>query len=412
MNKAQQRLVLISFLALLISDSLDYLSTVNLFPFNPAIFTAVLRFFSLSCLIAYARKTSWKRRIPKPAYTLLVALLCWNIITIVRGMINAQDYYDWRYLTVISMFYFILPVTAIVGIMVLYNWQLWKIIIKKVYLFALAFVPLSFLGIYLYIKLTISVWFFALMSAYIGKYKWKLLILLTALFVLVTGYEIRANFLRVAVAIALLLLYYIRNSIKLGWLNLVGFVFFLLPFIFLYLGITGQFNVFQPFDDDEEFIVVDGGKESSNLIVDTRTGLYLEVFNSVLSTNTLVFGGGATAKYKTEMFDLGYNIDERAGTEVGFLNTMLYSGIVGVLFYFLILAYAVYLGLNKSNNFYSKMIAMFIAFRWLLFFIEDVTRYDMNLYFLWIAIGMSFSNEFRMLTDQQIKVWTSKYITR
>ena len=61
------------------------------------------------------------------------------------------------------------------------------------------------------------------------------------------------------------------------------------------------------------------------------------MLSSVLENNALIFGGGATAKYKSDMF---ITIDDgrgRYGAEVGFLNTLLYAGAVGVLFYFFIL---------------------------------------------------------------------------
>ncbi|OJU51466.1 MAG: hypothetical protein BGN96_00045 [Bacteroidales bacterium 45-6] len=81
-----------------------------------------------------------------------------------------------------------------------------------------------------------------------------------------------------------------------------------------------------------------------------------------------------------------------------------------MLLYFFVLIYAAYLGLSKSNNFFCKIIAVFLAFRWVLFFIEDITKYDMNFYFLWVAVGVCFSNQFRNLSDEQIKIWTAKYI--
>lgn len=411
MNKTRQRLVFVSFFTVLASDIIDYLSTVDLIPFNPAVFTAVLKFVSLYCLMMYARNIRWGRMIPKRGYQIITTLLFWNIITIARGGLNAEAYYDWRFLGVASFYYFLVPIVSVLGITILQNGKLFGVIIKRVYLFSFLFVPLSVFELLLYVRTTVSVWFFVLMSIYI-KNKWGVMILIAAFFALVTGFEIRANFLRVAVALMLFLLYQFRSSIRLFWLKAASFMLFVIPFVFLFLGITDKFNIFQPFDNDEQFILNEGGKESSNLMADTRTLLYVEVFKFVVSDRIILFGGGATAKYKSEIFVMADNLTERHSTEVGFLNTLLYSGVLGVFLYFLVLAYTAYLGLNKSNNYLCKMLAVFLAFRWDLFFIEDITKYDTNYYFLWIAIGMCLSNQFRLLTDQQIKIWISKYVLK
>jgi hypothetical protein len=232
----------------------------------------------------------------------------------------------------------------------------------------------------------------------------------TVFLAVVTCYEVRANVLRIIVAVCLFFAYYFRRFVRISYLKIACFLFFITPLVFLSLGIAGYFNIFQPFDEDEQFVISEGGKESSNLIQDTRTGLYVEVLSSVFENNTLIFGGGATAKYKSEMF---FTIDEgrgRYGAEVGFLNTLLYSGIIGVTLYFLVLSSASYYAINYSNNFLSKILGVFISFRWLLFFIEDVTKYDMNFYFLWIAIGMCFSIQFRKCTDSEIKTWLMKNV--
>lgn len=410
MNSKQSRLAVISFLTILIPDILEYIAGGGVLPFNPAIFTAILRFVSVYCLIVYVRNTNWKRQVPKYAVKLLSVLIVWNIITIIRGAFNANMYYDWRFLFLSSLFYFLIPLSAIIGITILFNGTLLRVIITKVYPYALFLLPLSALHLLAYARTVISVWFFVMLSIYI-KNKWRILILITAFLSMITAFEIRANFLRVAIAVLLFGLNMFRGVIRLVWLKIACFLLFLAPFILLYLGIAGTFNVFQPFDDEEDVFVIDqGGKESSNLVADTRTGLYVEVLNSVVADNILLFGGGATAKYKSDTFVLTDNMTERYGAEVGFLNTLLYSGLIGVLLYFFVLIYAAYLGLSKSNNFFCKIIAVFLAFRWVLFFIEDITKYDMNFYFLWVAVGVCFSNQFRNLSDEQIKIWTAKYI--
>ena len=181
-------------------------------------------------------------------------------------------------------------------------------------------------------------------------------------------------------------------------------VCFIIPPIFLVLGITNQYNIFKPTDDIDKYaIAYDNGMES-NLATDTRTFLYQEVFSSMQENHSFIFGEGAAAKYKTEYFDdMGAQNNARYGAEVGFLNTLLYSGVIGILSYALVLFSAVYYGVARSNNFFCKMLALFLAFRWIVFFIEDFTVYDSNYYFLWLSAGLCLSKEFRALTDADIK---------
>lgn len=409
MKIGSHKLVIYSFTSLFISDALEYIAGTQIINFNPVFIAAFLKIVSLYCLIVYRNRNNWKKEIPKPAVRLFRLLIFWNIVTIIRGAIAAQDYWDWRFLWLSSFFFFCIPYAMIIGVMFYSNAHLSRFILKKIYTYALVTIPLSALGLLLYARVMISVWFYILLGVFLNK-KWRLLIIAAGFFAIITGFEIRANVLRIAMAVVLMVLYYLKPIIKTGWLKIVCFLFFLSPFVFLSLGVSNQFNIFQPFDEDEDFVIVDGGKESSNLAADTRTKIYVEVFSTMQETGSWIWGGGATAKYKSVIVISENNDGGRYGSEVGFLNTLLYSGIIGVMFYFLILVFAAYFGLYQSNNFFCKMLAIFLAFRWNLFFVEDITKYDMNFYFLWIAIGICFSNQFRNLTDLHIKNWVTKFV--
>lgn len=405
-----RKLVIYSFTTLLIADSLDYLAGVQAINFNPAFVTASLKIVSLYCLFVYQRKNNWKKEIPKPAVNLFTWLIFWNAVTVIRGALSARDYWDWRFLGLSSFFYFFIPYAMVIGVMFYSNAHLFKWILKKVYVYSFVALPLTLFGFLLYSRIIISVWMYILLSVYLKK-SWRLIILFAGFCSIITGYEIRANVLRIGVAVLLMMIYFLRRFISAAWLKILCGLLLMAPFILIFLGFTGKFNVFQPFEDNDEiFVVGEGEKASTNLAQDTRTGLYQEIFASIHDNVSLVFGGGATAKYESRIIIEANNDRGRYRSEVGFLNTILYSGIVGVVLYFLILCYAAYYALNRSNNFFSKILAVFLAFRWVLFFVEDITMYDMNFYFLWIAIGICFSNQFRNQTDYQIKGWVTRYV--
>jgi len=54
--------------------------------------------------------------------------------------------------------------------------------------------------------------------------------------------------------------------------------------------------------------------------------------------------------------------------------------------------------------------AVFLAFRWVVFFAEDITLYNVNFYFLWIGVGVCLSKEMRKLTDNDIRKWFANMI--
>ncbi|MFA6795028.1 MAG: hypothetical protein WCR50_06005, partial [Proteiniphilum sp.] len=73
--------------------------------------------------------------------------------------------------------------------------------------------------------------------------------------------------------------------------------------------------------------------------------------------------------------------------------------------YFLIFYRASYLAVNRSNNIYVKMLGVFIAFRWLYSWVEDVNNFSINYFMLMIIFGMCFSHSFRKMTNNEIIIW-------
>ena len=172
------------------------------------------------------------------------------------------------------------------------------------------------------------------------------------------------------------------------------------------LGLSGQYNIFKPDVNNKKVLQNKKTKFEGDLTADTRTFLYIEVLSSMYKNNSFIIGEGGCGSYESPFFSRNEPLIKTHGrysSEVGFLNALLHTGLIGVLIYLTILIYVVYLGINKSKNFLCKMLALFIAFRWILFFIEDYTKFDLNYFYHWMTIGMCFSKEFRNLTDNQLK---------
>ena len=103
----------------------------------------------------------------------------------------------------------------------------------------------------------------------------------------------------------------------------------MMPVVSLYLGVKGQ-SVFQ---------IVLGEDNNSysqlNPYADTRTFLYYEVFQDLQANQAFIFGKGMNAGYASDSFQTF----SRQVVEVGFLQMLLKTGIIGCLLYFAIILF-------------------------------------------------------------------------
>ena len=97
--------------------------------------------------------------------------------------------------------------------------------------------------------------------------------------------------------------------------------------------------------------------------------------------------------------------NERNGNEVSILNYFVWLGLVGVIFIFILFYQATNLAIHYSNNIFSKIIGIFIAFRWTFAWVEDINNFYIQYVYLWIFVGFCFSENFRKMTDSQMKNW-------
>ena len=97
--------------------------------------------------------------------------------------------------------------------------------------------------------------------------------------------------------------------------------------------------------------------------------------------------------------------NERNANEVSILNYFTWLGTVGVLLIFILFYQASYLAVNQSNNIFSKIIGLFIAFRWSYGWVEDINNFYIQYLFLWLFIGFCYSESFRQMTNSEMKHW-------
>ena len=143
-------------------------------------------------------------------------------------------------------------------------------------------------------------------------------------------------------------------------------------------------------------------------VLNTRRGLAEDLFRD-LTYLDILFGRGAVASYYTDLVGLDQSHlagNRRQQIEIGHLQHTLNGGLVqNVLFNVLGLT-AVYLGIWRSHNGFTRALAFIIA-GWLMMMVTAAIPIGgMRYYLVWLAIGGCWSTELRaMSNDELIEMW-------
>lgn len=335
--------------------------------------------------------------------------LLWNAVCIIRGMFVAEMYWDWKALTGNAM-------SLLLPIVIFSSTN--KRIVQSMMSFYLKYVlPIFFLfailirtdayGFYL-VPATLLMLLFPALTR-----RQKLLTLTITVIVLVADLGARSNVIKFGVPMFILVFYYLKNWIPSKTMEIVRVALIVIPFVFFGLGVSGVFNVFNM----DEYIGevtsqgVDGAGErgEQNLAVDTRTFLYVEVLESAINNNYWLLGRTPARGNDSYSFGLdGFEVTgryERLANEIGLANVFTWTGLIGVIIYLLIFYRASFLAVNRSKNIYAKMLGVFIAFRWLYSWIEDLNNFSLNYFMLMVMLGLCFSRSFRMMSDNEVVIW-------
>jgi hypothetical protein len=339
----------------------------------------------------------------------------------------------------IKIFLFLVILEALYGFTLAEGYYDYKFLINNSFTFLL---PLS---IYYFsdpdsLSRALSKWFVVALPAFflfipvmqseaIGKYlvpilfgllflkplplKNKIIVLLFFSFIFILGsLGSRSNVIKYFVALLMgLSLYTFVYRLKLIIRSLHLIIIFT-PFVLLYLGMIGSFNVFKidEYLSGDFDIEVQGAYDVDkveNLSSDTRTFIYEEAILSAINENYVIQGNSLARGYKSKSFAFTdfYGRGERNASEVSIINVFTYFGILGVFTYFGIFLSATYKAIYKSNSTYMKVVGFYVTFRWFFAWIEDFSRFDLNYLFLWIMIAMCFSPQFRSMNNSQFEIW-------
>ena len=339
--------------------------------------------------------------------------LWWNIVCIFRGLFVADNYWEWKNLLSAGMV-LLIPLSINVSMNREFTQYVFVSYLKyAIFIFILLFTFFyeDAFGQFL-APISILLLFFPIISP-----KWKVVLLLLYVIVLISDIEARSNIIKFTVPLLLSILYYVPKSFaKIGKIfEFARLTLMIIPLVFFSLGVTGVFNIFSidryVKGNYETSKVRNGEIVGGDLTADTRTFLYTEVLQSAFKFDYFVFGrtparGNESKTFGVHMADeLKTGKLERFDNEVSILNVFTWTGLIGVILYLFVFFKSTYLAINRSNNIFIKIVGLYVSFRWVYAWVEDFSRIDLYSCLLWFLIGMCCSIKFRQMNDQEMKLW-------
>ena len=326
--------------------------------------------------------------------------LIYFLFILCLGLINSETYFDYKYSFVTYLPFFLFYFAFQLGIK------------NDTFFFVIKFfnnliIPLSLVLFFLGTKslpeftsrLALPISLLIVFIPYLKKIN-QFIIIFVSLLILFYDQSVRMHSVSIIISFLIIIFYYFNISNK-KYYNFLVILLFMTPIILILSAIIFNFDFFNFFYE------LDSSYSNENkLLANTRSFLYIDIFNSIDSILKLIFGSGSSASYQTYAFSQSSLLifyEGRHGTEVGFLNYLLKSGIIGFVLFSLLLFYPVNLGINHSNNILIKLFSLKLTFFWLFTFLEYPYMVNMSYFLLYFVIGILLSNELRKLDDNQIK---------
>lgn len=339
------------------------------------------------------------------------------IFSVLRSVFEISNYWETKYLIENSFCVFFIAIVYALNDLIFFQ-NFLRFYLKIFFLMFVTFASISYFSDFLatnalfrlVLPLSFIMLFFPSLSSRL-KISFIIIVLLTT-FLDQGG---RSNIIKFMFSAFLIIYYYTSLKVKIlkskRILSIICKIIFASPVILLIFALYFNFNIFQINDYSETTIsskvVTVDGTEERNIGVDTRTFLYDEVLNSAINNNYVLFGRSLGRGNDTETFisDLYGTRDERPANEVGVLNVFTWFGFIGLFTYFCIFYHSSMLALKKSNNMYSKLIGLNVAFQWAYSWAENFQTFDFLSLTIYLSIGFCLSGKLRQMSDSEINVW-------
>lgn len=318
-------------------------------------------------------------------------------VTFIRGLFDSHDYWDYKEvlsksmkLTAPCVIYFAWELSILSRIIrFLCRWYSW-IGIALINPASWQLVTLNFLPVLTLVNFL--------------KKRYKVIFLVVLAICFVSFVEMRSTLARYCFGAGLIMCYTFRHIISFHKVSrMIFYVFLSVPLIFIPLGYSGTFNIF----DMDSYMSKDTMSDQS----DTRSALYVMVNQQLEKRNETIYGMGAISPYWIGFFknqkNLKAGVSQRArsATESGFLNQYLYGGIIGATMFSIFFILASFYGIFRSNNDIVKIIGAFIIFRWNISFIDEPEEWIFSNLVLFFMIGICLTPKLREWSNEEWKEW-------
>lgn len=208
--------------------------------------------------------------------------------------------------------------------------------------------------------------------------------------------DTRANFGRAMSFVACWILLTFNKTIPQfkSMVRATSLLLFILPIIFLILGLVGKFNIFQYTGDADDV-----------MFADTRTLVYEETVKSALNNDYVLYGRsfahGYDSSFEVQFMKLGNADTAERYAEVCICNIFTWMGLVGLIIYAFVIFAAIYYALFKSRNIYMMVIGLLLSTRWIVNFIEDINNIDPLNISLFMLIALCLNPRLLNMNDSE-----------
>ena len=227
----------------------------------------------------------------------------------------------------------------------------------------------------------------------------KIMMLLLSYIIIFYDETFRTNIFNIIFSFSLIILFYL-NFKKVFIYKTLFYLIIFFPVILIIASLYFNFDFFLYISN------LFKSDLSPNLTANTRSFLYIETYNSINSLKDLLFGQGLNASYISDFFSKNSSLifaEGRFRSEVGFLNLILKTGILGFVLYSLIFILPSYLGIVHSSNIVSKILSLKLMSYWLLLFIELYQEVNVNYFIIYFTSGLLMSKRLRNFDEVEIK---------
>ena len=395
----------ISFVALLLYELTMIVTQLEGLSFFKLLLTGfVWGSFGIAFVLFFKKYEVLKRSMPRIAFLLLQLLFIWNVICIIRSLVFKVGTITTLFGNVYTALALLLPFVIIYSIDIKNLKVVNFLMILMLQLGFVTFIPFLLLtgGLFtetqvLFLFILFQPVVFLITQLPFQNQKNKIVVLVGAILLAYVAllFSNRTTFIREAALFMALIPIALYRRLRYKWVLGFSFLLLLIPFVLLQQSIATGESAF------ETYLSPSGDDEMS---MDTRTFLYIELYEDLFLNNQLLVGKSANGKYYSEYFSSQEGDAEiRLDIEVGVLAMLLKGGFIAVILNLMISILAIFYAFFRSHNTYVLGAGFMLLIHTVLLFIDNRIGYTSYNFLIWLFIGVCLSKEIRHMNNVEIR---------